>query len=104
MQRIPVQQIQHEIPSTSSSDHQIITLQELPTINNEDGVTRSDQPIMNARTRHQKILRRQMSDHDLSPFSLTQEQLEDIIIHAAPVTRANRMTIDEANEANPEKG
>ncbi|XP_048736210.1 uncharacterized protein LOC125651596 [Ostrea edulis] len=104
VQRIPVQQIQHEIPSTSSSDHQIITLQELPTINNEDGVTRSDQPIMNARTRHQKILRRQMSDHDLSPFSLTQEQLEDIIIHAAPVTRANRMTIDEANEANPEKG
>ena len=45
-----------------------------------------------------------MSDHDLSPFNLTQEQLEDIIIHAAPVTRGNRMTIDEANEAGPEKG
>ena len=45
-----------------------------------------------------------MSDHDLSPFNLTQEQLEDIIIHAAPVTRGNRMTIDEAHEAGPEKG
>lgn len=45
-----------------------------------------------------------MSDHDLSPFNLTQEQLEDIIIHAAPVTRGNRMTIDEARESGPEKG
>ena len=104
VQRIPVQQSQHQIPSTSSSDHPIITLQELPSLNNDNAVTRSDQPIMNARTRHQKILRRQMSDHYLSPFNLTQEQLEDIIIHAAPVTRGNRMTIDEANEAGPEKG
>lgn len=104
VQRVPVQQSQHQIPSTSSSDHPIITLQELPSLNNDNAVTRSDQPIMNARTRHQKILRRQMSDHDLSPFNLTQEQLEDIIIHAAPVTRGNRMTIDEAHEAGPEKG
>lgn len=103
-QRIPVQQTQRQIPSTSSSsDHQIITLQELPNINSEEAVA-SDQPIMNARTRHQKILRRQMSDHDLSPFNLTQEQLEDIIIHAAPVTRGNRITIDEANEMSQEKG
>lgn len=104
VQRIPVQQTQHQVPSTSSTDHSIITLQELPTINNDNSVTRLDQPIMNARTRHQKILRRQMSDHDLSPFNLTQEQLEDIIIHAAPVTRGNRMTIDEARESGPEKG
>jgi hypothetical protein len=28
-----------------------------------------------------------MSDNELSPFNLTQEQLEEIVIHAAPLTR-----------------
>ena len=47
----------------------------------------SSRPILNARTRHEKILRRQMSDNELSPFNLTQEQLEEIVIHAAPLPR-----------------
>lgn len=28
-----------------------------------------------------------MSDNELSPFNLTQEQLEEIVIHAAPLPR-----------------
>ena len=76
-------------PITSSVDGQdepIIVLQELP-VNHIQRSIPSSQPIMNARTRHQKILRRQMSDNQLSPFNLTQDQLEEIVIHATPVTR-----------------
>ncbi|KAK3093546.1 hypothetical protein FSP39_017105 [Pinctada imbricata] len=72
--------------SNDSQDQQIIVLQELP-VNHVEKPIPGSQPIMNARTRHQKILRRQMSDNQLSPFNLTQEQLEDIVIHAAPITR-----------------
>lgn len=89
------------LPS-SSSDSQIqpiIVLQELPVLNQTESTLPPSLPILNARTRHQKILRRQMSDNELSPFSLTQEQLEEIVIHAAPIHRG-RLQRDESVASN----
>lgn len=74
--------------SASESQQPIIVLQELPVVSMPGSLTQSySRPILNARTRHEKILRRQMSDNELSPFNLTQEQLEEIVIHAAPLPR-----------------
>lgn len=72
--------------SATESQQPIIVLQDLPVVSIPRPFSQA-RPIMNARTRHEKILRRQMSDHELSPFNLTQEQLEDIVIHAAPIPR-----------------
>ncbi|XP_063429117.1 uncharacterized protein LOC134711982 [Mytilus trossulus] len=74
--------------SASESQQPIIVLQELPVVSMPGSFTQSSsRPILNARTRHEKILRRQMSDNELSPFNLTNEQLEEIVIHAAPLPR-----------------
>ncbi|XP_041352434.1 uncharacterized protein LOC121370946 [Gigantopelta aegis] len=71
-------------PASSSSQTQtIIVLQEPPVVNHSEDKPAPSQPIMNARTRHQKILQRQMSDNQLSPFTLTNERLEAIVIHDA---------------------
>ena len=69
-------------PSTNQTQP-IIVLQEPPVINHSEAKGAPSQPIMNARTRHQKILQRQMSDNQLSPFTLTNERLEAIVIHDA---------------------
>ncbi|GFO46038.1 protein spec3-like isoform x1 [Plakobranchus ocellatus] len=45
----------------------------------------SNEKIMRARTRHEKMLQRQMGDNDLSPFELTNQKLAAIIIHDLPV-------------------
>ena len=75
------------LPGSASESHQpIIVLQELPVVGVPTSLSQA-RPIMNARTRHEKILRRQMSENELSPFNLTEEQLEDIVIHAAPLPR-----------------
>ena len=74
----------------------IITLQRVPehsTNVRPDGApyTRGpqnqapDEKVMRARTRHEKMLQRKMSDNDLSPFELTNQQLAAIIIHDLPV-------------------
>lgn len=92
--------------SASESQQPIIVLQELPVVSMPGSFTQSSsRPILNARTRHEKILRRQMSDNELSPFNLTNEQLEEIVIHAAPLPR-NRSNPDSIPEhagpsANP---
>ncbi|GFR83335.1 protein SPEC3 [Elysia marginata] len=44
-----------------------------------------DEKVMRARTRHEKMLQRKMSDNDLSPFELTNQQLAAIIIHDFPI-------------------
>ncbi|CAL1526187.1 unnamed protein product [Lymnaea stagnalis] len=41
--------------------------------------------IMKAGTRRMKMLKRKLSDNDLSPFVLTHQQLEAIVIHDLPV-------------------
>ncbi|VDI15303.1 Hypothetical predicted protein [Mytilus galloprovincialis] len=92
--------------SASESQQPIIVLQELPVVSMPGSFTQSSsRPILNARTRHEKILRRQMSENELSPFNLTNEQLEEIVIHAAPLPR-NRSNPDSIPEhagpsANP---
>lgn len=74
--------------SATDSQRPIIVLQELPVVSMPGSFSHTfSRPILNARTRHEKILRRQMSDNELSPFNLTQEQLEEIVIHAAPLPR-----------------
>ncbi|XP_076463525.1 uncharacterized protein LOC143295792 [Babylonia areolata] len=88
----------YNTPSTSTSSSSsavrsqpIIVLQEAPVIVNHSDVT--SQPsatLMNARTRHEKLMRRRMSDNELSPFILTNERLESIVIHDAPVVRPQR--------------
>jgi len=83
--------------SDSQIDQPMIVLQEIPVINQSESIISPSRPILNARTRHQKILRRQMSDNELSPFNLTQEQLEEIVIHAAPVSRGRLARDDSLN-------
>ncbi|KAL5008175.1 hypothetical protein ScPMuIL_013756 [Solemya velum] len=73
------------IPESHSQP--IIVLQEVPVIDKLDNSSPS-RPIMDARTRHQKILRRQMSDNELSPFNLTRARLQEIVIHNTPIPNA----------------
>ncbi|OWF50328.1 uncharacterized protein LOC110450550 [Mizuhopecten yessoensis] len=103
----PIPPFTNTAPSTitgSASDtqlHPMIVLQEIPVVNQSESTLYPARPILNARTRHQKILRRQMSDNDLSPFSLTQEQLQEIVIHAAPVNRRRGLPRGDSAASEP---
>ena len=93
-------------PSAGSSGERtqpIIVLQEAPiTVNHSDTPPAPARALMNARTRHEKILQRQMSDHELSPFILTHQQLEAIVIHDAPiVSRPSRPQAASVEEEDP---
>jgi hypothetical protein len=82
----------------------IIVLQEAPVSVNHVATPPASRALMNARTRHEKIMQRQMSDNELSPFILTNQKLEAIVIHNAPVaTRPARPNfVDETDPAfNP---
>lgn len=68
----------HDLPNQP-----IITLLEPPVTSTEPPQSQN-QPILNPNNRYQKILQRQMSDNDLSPFVLTRGQLQEIVIHAVP--------------------
>lgn len=68
-------------PSAASHPQPMITLQQPPLLNHSVEKISPSRPLMNARTRHQKILQRQMSENQLSPFTLTNEKLEAIVIH-----------------------
>ncbi|XP_067682900.1 uncharacterized protein [Haliotis asinina] len=68
-------------PSAASHPQPMITLQQPPLLNHSVERVSPSRPLMNARTRHQKILQRQMSENQLSPFTLTNEKLEAIVIH-----------------------
>ncbi|KAH9509051.1 hypothetical protein Btru_048891, partial [Bulinus truncatus] len=48
-----------------------------------------NEALMKAGTRKMKILKRKLSDNDLSPFVLTHQQLEAIVIHDLPVISAS---------------
>nr|KAG5687599.1 hypothetical protein BaRGS_031390 [Batillaria attramentaria] len=91
-------------PSTSSERSQpIIVLQEAPvSVNHSETPPAPSRVLMNARTRHEKILQRQMSDHELSPFILTHQKLEAIVIHDAPVlSRPPRPQLTSVDDADP---
>ena len=81
----------------------IITLQRVPEDSAEittggtpvAGVSQwqaPDEKVMRARTRHEKMLQRKMSDNDLSPFELTNHQLAAIIIHDLPIQAPSAVT------------
>lgn len=83
----------------------MIVLQEAPV-----SVNHPDMPcavptrtLMHARTRHEKILQRQMSDNELSPFILTHQKLEAIVIHDIPVlSRPPRPQLSAVEDSDPD--
>lgn len=81
----------------------IIVLQEAPiTVNHSDTPPAPSRVLMNARTRHEKILQRQMSDNELSPFILTHQKLEAIVIHDAPIlSRPHRPQLTSVDDLDP---
>ncbi|KAK3599193.1 hypothetical protein CHS0354_041034 [Potamilus streckersoni] len=72
---------------SSSADQptqRMIVLQETPVVSRSESALIPDKPILDARTRYQKIHQRQTSDNESSPFCLTQEKLQQIMIHDVP--------------------
>ncbi|RUS76490.1 hypothetical protein EGW08_015744, partial [Elysia chlorotica] len=97
---IPVPPHPHHHQKRRHNEHvalqPIITLQRVPENSPDshtDGVLNARGPysqapeekVMRARTRHEKMLQRKMSDNDLSPFVLTNQQLAAIVIHDLPI-------------------
>uniref|UniRef100_A0A2C9L9H0 Protein SPEC3 n=1 Tax=Biomphalaria glabrata TaxID=6526 RepID=A0A2C9L9H0_BIOGL len=56
-----------------------------------------NEALMKAGTRKMKILKRKLSDNDLSPFVLTHQQLEAIVIHDLPVIASSGETEEEGS-------
>ena len=82
----------------------IIVLQEAPVIvrppnqGPQELITRSQRTLNPYNPRHQRIMRRQMTEDDLPsamgyaiPF-LTQERIEGIVMHNAPIPSVSQMT------------
>ena len=92
-------------PSSSTTTERtqpIIVLQEAPiTVNHSDTPPAPSRALMNARTRHEKILQRQMSDNELSPFILTHQKLEAIVIHDAPIAPRPSRSAQGVDETDP---
>ena len=62
----------------------IIVLQKAPIISQSETALTHNRSVTDAKTRHHKLLKRQSSDNELSPFNLTQSSLEQIVIHDLP--------------------
>ncbi|ESO82979.1 hypothetical protein LOTGIDRAFT_169804 [Lottia gigantea] len=92
----------HELyvaPAPPANQTQPMIVLQHPPVNHSDKTKNAD-PLLVARTRHQKIIQRQMSDNQLSPFNLTHQHLEAIVIHDAPIPRLQRTeTIDSTNSS-----
>ena len=61
-----------------------IVLQKAPFISRSETTLAQHKTIIDPRTRHHRILKRQSSDNELSPLNLTQSSLEQIVIHDLP--------------------
>ena len=61
----------------------IIVLQKEPIISQSETALAQKRPIMDAKVRHHKMLKRQVSD-ELCPFYMPHTSLEQIVIHDLP--------------------